>query len=281
MDKNELFSIGDVAKMYNLSVGSLRHYETSGLLTPEYTDPETGYRYYGPRQFEVLNTICYLRVLDMPLSKISEFINNRDVKTIEKMLEEQKTEVIKKRLELERIEKKIDNRLRQIKNAEQAETDRIKTEKIPAVRISLMREKLRPKGYLDMEKPIRRLGKKQEEATVFLGKIGIGISAENLSAGKFDEYDRIFLILDDEEKGCDVTALPETDAVTLRFHGSHADSPSEYKKLMTYISENGLEAADFSREITIIDDGFTKDRDKFITEIIIPIRRKRNGNQSK
>lgn len=57
----ELFSIGDVAQLFHLSVSSLRHYETIGLLTPEYTDPATGYRYYGPRQFEVLNTIRYLR----------------------------------------------------------------------------------------------------------------------------------------------------------------------------------------------------------------------------
>ena len=57
----ELFSIGDVAQLFHLSVSSLRHYETIGLLTPEYTDPATGYRYYGPRQFEVLNTIHYLR----------------------------------------------------------------------------------------------------------------------------------------------------------------------------------------------------------------------------
>ena len=47
----ELFSIGDVAQLFHLSVSSLRHYETIGLLTPEYTDPATGYRYYGPRQF--------------------------------------------------------------------------------------------------------------------------------------------------------------------------------------------------------------------------------------
>lgn len=44
----ELFSIGDVAQLFHLSVSSLRHYETIGLLTPEYTDPATGYRYYGP-----------------------------------------------------------------------------------------------------------------------------------------------------------------------------------------------------------------------------------------
>ena len=45
MDKRNLFSIGDVSKMFHLSVGSLRYYEAQGLLTPEYVDPETSYRY--------------------------------------------------------------------------------------------------------------------------------------------------------------------------------------------------------------------------------------------
>ena len=67
MDENRLFKIGEVAKMYHVSMGTLRHYEKEGLLTPEYTDENTGYRYYGVRQLEVLNTIGYLRVLDMPL----------------------------------------------------------------------------------------------------------------------------------------------------------------------------------------------------------------------
>ena len=43
MDKKDLFQIGDVAKMFHLSVGSLRHYEKIGLLKPEYTDSKTGY----------------------------------------------------------------------------------------------------------------------------------------------------------------------------------------------------------------------------------------------
>ena len=72
MEDKKLFQIGDVARMFHISVGSLRHYEKAGLLKPEYTDSETGYRYYSIRQFEVLNTIRYLRVLDMPLNEIGD-----------------------------------------------------------------------------------------------------------------------------------------------------------------------------------------------------------------
>ena len=53
MGSPKLFQIGEMARLFHLSVSSIRHYEQLGLLKPEYTDPETGYRYYTPRQFEV------------------------------------------------------------------------------------------------------------------------------------------------------------------------------------------------------------------------------------
>ena len=58
-----LFRIGDVAKLFHLSISSLRYYEKLDLLVPEYTDPKSGYRYYSTRQFEVLNTLRYLRAI--------------------------------------------------------------------------------------------------------------------------------------------------------------------------------------------------------------------------
>ena len=119
----ELFSIGDVAQLFHLSVSSLRHYETIGLLTPEYTDPATGYRYYGPRQFEVLNTIRYLRVLDMPLEQIADFLANRDIQVIEEKLQNQKEMIREKKRQLEVIERKIDHRIHQIQDAASSKLD--------------------------------------------------------------------------------------------------------------------------------------------------------------
>lgn len=42
MSEKKLFSIGDVARLFHISVSSLRHYENVGLLAPEYTDPSSG-----------------------------------------------------------------------------------------------------------------------------------------------------------------------------------------------------------------------------------------------
>lgn len=106
----QLFSIGEMAKIFHLSVSSLRHYEALGLVTPEYVDPSTNYRYYSVRQFEPLNTIRYLRAMDMPLTEIADFLQNRDVETIEEKLRAQKAAVVQKQKELKRIERKLDAR---------------------------------------------------------------------------------------------------------------------------------------------------------------------------
>ena len=272
MDKQNLFSIGDVAKLFHLSVSSLRHYEDVGLITPEYTDPDSGYRYYGARQFEVLNSIRYLRALDMPLTEIADFLGNRDVERMEEKLLLQKQAVIAKQEELKRIERKIDNRLKMIADAKNSVFDTVQLTHKNKCRMVWVGDSLKIRGFLDMEAPIRRLEQEQAEAVVFLGKVGVGIAPENLERGVFDSYDGIFLILDEEDhfEG-ETTEIPETLCVSIRFHGSHSEAQAQYQKLLAYITENKLKIGGFSRELTMLDYGLTNDLSKFVTEISIPV----------
>lgn len=275
MNSPELFAIGDVARMFHISVSSLRHYENIGILKPEKVDPSSGYRYYSSRQFEVLNSIRYLRALDMPLSEISDFLQNRDVSVIENKLREQKKAVLSKEDELRRIERKIDNRLSMIEDARSSVFDEVQLIRKESCRMVWIRETLKIDSYLDMEAPIRKLDARQAEAIVFLGKVGLGISAEHLKEKKFDGYDGIFLILDDEDQyEGETTNLPETPCVSVRFHGSHSDAPRQYKKLLSFITEHKMEISGFSREVTMIDYGITNDPDQFVTEISIPVSEK-------
>ena len=271
MDENRLFKIGEVAKMYHVSMGTLRHYEKEGLLTPEYTDENTGYRYYGVRQLEVLNTIGYLRVLDMPLSEIRDFIQNRDVELIEEKLLNQKQIVSAKIRDLELISKKLDHRLEFLRDASESELEVITEKIIPPERIVQVREKLELGTYLGLEGSIRRFQENQDKILVVLGKVGVGISEDNLRHGRY-VYDRAFLILDDEEEyRGDVELIPAQRCVTIRFRGSHNEAPEHYGRLMEYIEEKHLEMTDFAREITLIDNGLTSDTSKFVTEIRIPV----------
>ncbi len=273
MEDKKLFQIGDVARMFHISTGSLRHYEQAGLLKPEYIDQDTGYRYYSVRQFEILNTIRYLRALDMPLEQIDDFLKNRDIDVIEDKLMKQKELVARKQRELAIIEQKIEHRLDQLRDAMNSELDVIQLKKVSSCRIVWLKDSLRPKSYLDLEYAIRRLEENQTESVVFLGKVGVGISKENLLAGRFDQYDSVFLVLDAEDsyKGT-VEQHPEELCVSICFCGSHKEAGAHYEKMMEYIEKHKMEVTGFSREITMIDYGITNNTDKFVTEILIPIK---------
>lgn len=280
MGKQELFQIGDVAKMFHLSVGSLRHYEKIGLLQPEYIDKETGYRYYSTRQFECLNTIRYLRMLDMPLPQIADFLKNRDVDKIRGMLRQQKEVVIRKQKDLEVIERKIDNRLQQLEDALSSEFDTVRVIRTESCRIAWIRNNLSIHSYLDLETSIRQLEQQQKDAVAFLGKVGVGIAKEQLQNRQYGKYDMVFLILDREDsyEGTAVE-LPGETCVSIRFCGIHSEAPLYYQKLDDFIVSHDLAITGFSREITMIDYGLTNDTSKFVTEIRIPVEplSKRSG----
>lgn len=268
----KLFKIGEVAGIFNVSMGTLRHYEKAGLLKPESVDEKTGYRYYSDRQFEVLNTIRYLRVLDMSLEEIADFLKDRDIDVIEEKLENQKALIARKQHELELVSRKIDHRLEQIRDASGSELDVIKECSIPASRIVWMKDSLKLNTYLDLEEQIRILQKNQSQPLVFMGKVGVGISQESLAAGQFNNYELVYIILDNEDEYDGTTEqIEELPCVSIRFNGSHKESPAYYKKLVRYIKEHNMVITGFSREVTLIDNGITNDESKFVTQISIPV----------
>ena len=272
MENNELFHIGEVSRLFHISVSILRHYEKIGLVQPEYKDPATGYRYYSARQFECLNTIRYLRALDMPLEEISKFLKNRNIEQIQSMLLRQKEQVLQRQQELFLIQKKIENRLSQLNDALTSALDTITLETKRPRRLALIKKDLIPKSYLDLEYSIRELEQEEEMSMAFLGKVGIGLSRERLLEKRFHPYEIIFMILDDEDyfKG-KTLALPEETCVTVKFQGSHENAAKYYEKLMQYIEKEKLSVCGFSKEITMIDYGLTDDVSKFVTEIQIPV----------
>lgn len=120
---------------------------------------------------------------------------------------------------------------------------------------------------------ICRLQEEQPDALVFLGKVGIGILKEKLEQKCFSQYDLVFLLLDEEDEYYGhVETLPSSLYAMIRFRGSHQEAPVYYQKLINFLALHQWEAAGFSQEITLIDNGMTSDPEKFVTEIRIPVR---------
>ncbi len=68
--KEHLFRIGELAKIFHLSVKTLRYYSDIGLLIPAYTDESSGYRYYAIEQFVRIDLIRNSRKMGMSLDEI-------------------------------------------------------------------------------------------------------------------------------------------------------------------------------------------------------------------
>jgi len=66
-----MFRIGEFSKIAQVSGRLLRYYDTLGLFTPIWTDPETGYRYYSAKQLPELNRILALKELGLTLEQIT------------------------------------------------------------------------------------------------------------------------------------------------------------------------------------------------------------------
>lgn len=144
----------------------------------------------------------------------------------------------------------------------------------PALRLFWIDTALTAPDYSALELSTSRLAAAQAEALVFLGKVGFSVSQEHLNKGSFGQYDGEFLVLDEADRFTgDVIDLPASLCACVRFRGHHAESPAQYRRLMQFIREEGYTAAGFSREITVIDYGFTTDTEKFVTEIMIPLQK--------
>ncbi|HVU11018.1 MAG TPA: helix-turn-helix domain-containing protein, partial [Phototrophicaceae bacterium] len=71
-----MIKIGDFARLSQVSVPTLRHYDEIGLLKPVQVDPFTGYRYYSVSQLPRLNRILALKDLGFSLEQIEQVLNS-------------------------------------------------------------------------------------------------------------------------------------------------------------------------------------------------------------
>jgi DNA-binding transcriptional MerR regulator len=65
-----MYSIGEMARASGLTVSALRFYYGTAALVPEWVDPDSGYRWYGPDQRYEARLLARLRRVGMPLADI-------------------------------------------------------------------------------------------------------------------------------------------------------------------------------------------------------------------
>lgn len=276
---NKRFTIGEMAKMHNIAESTLRYYDEKGIFHPSIVDPQTNYRYYTIDQFSLLDTIKFLRQLNIPLKEIKKYIDERNPTYALNLLEKQQEMMLKKQREIEYALAKMEHRIHLIKEATKTKAEQMVIKEIPQRKITAIA--IAPNTTDDMfEYYIHSLQKnmRQMDDSLFSGDIGVTVAKKGLLQNEFQAYSSVFILLDympfqvhssDEIK--------EGMFACVYHHGPYEETDETYKKLMKYINQEGYEISGDAIEIALIDWSVTENPEEQVTEIQIPIMKKQSN----
>lgn len=111
-------SIGDFAKLRNVSPKSLRYYERIGVLTPAYIDEQTGYRYYALEQLVEMDMILMCLELNIPLRDAEKYRKPDQKLNIRRLLEDGQQKAAQKLSHLCNTMQQMEEALRRIEENE-------------------------------------------------------------------------------------------------------------------------------------------------------------------
>lgn len=268
------FSIGEMSKLHNIPVKTLRYYDEIGLFKPVKIDRNNRYRYYSIEQFEQLNTIKYLKFLGLSLKEIQRHLEIRDVGSFLELLKNQKsiTEATIRRLES--VNNQFSKRIEEIEKFLNIEiTEKPILKKLPVRAIISLNEPMH--SEYEWELALRRLAEKTNGTpALFIGRVGLTVSQKKLHDKKFDEYNSVFILWEEPTDNMQsVSYLREGVYACIHYRGNHSASKRYYDILLRFIEDAGYEIEGDSIERTIINQYITCDNSKYLTEIQIPVRK--------
>ncbi|WP_250675536.1 MerR family transcriptional regulator [Paraclostridium ghonii] len=270
----DLFTIGEIAILFDINKKTLRYYDEINLFKPSYIDEKNNYRYYTTNQFEKLNTIIYLKNIGIPLSSIKFHLNNRSISNTLNLFEVQQDIIEQKIEELKFIQNKVKSRINKIKDSlDYKKLNKIIEIDIEERTVAVLKEAV--KTNKDLEISIRKLeNKANKKSSIFLGEVGVSICKEKLKNKLFKQYDSTFIFVENQDYSNEIIkVLPKGRYACIRFNGLHEDSHIYYEKLLNYIEENNYDILEDSIEITLIDSGLTTNTSEFVTEIQILVKK--------
>lgn len=112
----KLYTIGETAKLNDVSIQALRLYDKMGLIKPSYVNKDSGYRYYSSEQFIYLDIIRYSKYIGLPLAELKRIFNNEDLMDLRKLLIKHKETIYKEKLRIDLVYKDIKRIFRNLMN---------------------------------------------------------------------------------------------------------------------------------------------------------------------
>lgn len=268
------FTIGEFAKLKNITSETLRYYDRIGLLKPIKTDEKTGYRYYSILQYERLSTILELRQLGMSIEEIKKYFNNRNLNQSLNILKQKYNELEEKIKELKALEKSTKEKIKHLEyiskvdHSEEIIIKNIEKRYVITFDREIFNEVELNYSYVELENELN-------EIAPIVGSNRYGaIIGEKSSNNIIERVFKLFLFIDDtgnmdENK---IKIIPKGDYVCMYYKGFIWDISSKIEKMIKFIEKENYEICGDIIEIVQIDISVTDIDDEELFEIQIPVR---------
>ncbi|MFJ1783212.1 MerR family transcriptional regulator [Streptomyces anulatus] len=272
-----MFTIGDFARYGRVSPRMLRHYDAIGLLTPDRTDPATGYRLYGAAQLARLNRIIALKDLGFTLQQVGAVLDERvGPEELRGMLRLRRAELAEAVAAASARLTRVEARLRSIESEGHMPADDVVIKTVPAVRVAELTgtaasyqpqdigpvigplyERLLPllegAGLRPTGPGIACYEDAPEGGGAIVVHAGVTVSAPVGPVG------------DTEVR---VVELPPFEAATIVHRGAMDDVLSTTHTLARWLDANGYRSTGYSREVTL---ECPPDHESWVTELQEPV----------
>ncbi len=251
---SEYLSIGQMAKLNNVSVQSLRHYEKLGLMIPSYINKDTGYRYYSMKDFATIDLIKKCKAMGLSLEEIKEVISNyTSLESILEILGKQKNLINNKIKELENIKYKITSLENKIGISLENGINEVfvkYNEERKCLKFNYT-DRYTEAFEINLRKALLEAERNYENANA---EIVFTISYEDMKNNNEVIYKNVMLNLgeDVDYEGEKITSIPAGNYLTMYFDDAYRDSQKYYKIIMDYIERNNIKTKGDFREIYIM-----------------------------
>lgn len=271
------FSIGEMSKLHNLSIKTLRFYDEKGLLKPEYVNPENGYRYYSYQQFEAINTIRFLKYLGIPLKEIKEYLEVRGKKEYLNLLKKEKIIISQEIETLKAMQISIDRQIEEVELTDEMQLEEITIKELPKRKIIYLDEDITNEEELEIA--LYTLKNQIKKSTpLIIGSVGLLMAKQKLIEQDFKSFSSVFIFADfaldmkRELENIKTRILKEGKYLCIAYcDNNHSKSSCYYKKIVEYIKDNNYEILGDAVERVIINEYKTNNPKEFLTEIQIPV----------
>ena len=268
------FTIGEISRLYNIPAKTLRYYDSVNLFSPSKINPENSYRYYSIDQFEMLNSIKYLRHMGFSIEDIKKHLNTRDSLSFKKKLEEYRKLNEAEIRRLKAVTESLDERIQELEEAlHNTDFGTVRILSIPDRKILKLSETY--SDIEDLELNLKKLENRSGiDPSIIIGRVGLTVSLSNLKKGCYSEYNSIFILQNSSSDSIYNSILPGGEYVSTAVNsGDHSNSPEHYENIFKFLDENRYEITGDAVERVVIDSFITSDKSEHLTYIEIPVNK--------